>query len=110
MNPKFFGESHDIAKREVMRWLAPCHAWATHPMYFVAEGAPQYDEGFPVRYAAALGVDIVEGDTLDRKMLPEIAKACPKHLLLDPDTGLWWTPTGNSKAHVSIGEFAQITK
>ena len=34
MKPKFFGESHDLAKRQIMKWVAHGFPGATHPMWF----------------------------------------------------------------------------
>ena len=33
MNPKFLGDSYDIVKQSLLRWLADMGTWTTHPMF-----------------------------------------------------------------------------
>ena len=89
MHPRFFGESRDIAKRQIMRWLAPTsEPWAAHPMWFNQRPTPPCDRAFLDQYAAALNVHIVDHESPDQNAFLEAAVACIDHLLLDPDTGL----------------------
>ena len=108
MHPKYFGESHDMAKQQIMQWLAPDEQWAAHPMWFDQRAEDPRHPNFPDKYAKALGVRIVDGDHRDRSKFHEVAATCGEHLLLDPDTGLW--QGRNSKKHVTVEQFTQIVK
>ena len=108
MHPKYFGESHDMAKRQIMRWLAPDERWTAHPMWFDQRPGDPCVPNFPDQYAKALGVRIVDADPEDRSRFHEAAASCGEHLLLDPDTGLW--QGRNSKKHVTVEQFIQIVK
>ena len=109
MKPKYFGESHDMAKQQIMKWLIPKEKWAAHPMWYHQRENPLLIHAFLERYEATLDVDIVENESPDRRAFLAAATACPRHLLLDPDTGLW-TPArgGYPKKHVTIEEFLEI--
>ena len=109
MHPNFFGDSYDLVKREIIHGLAPTNEWATHPMYFDFDQAPE--QGFVDRYAQFLGIALAERGT-SRDDLVDVATACPQHLFLDPDTGLWDRPglpnSGNWDKHVRVGELVAI--
>ena len=105
MHPKYFGESHDMAKRQVMEWLAPKGPWAVHLMWFNHQREDPPYPNFPQEYERALGVNHLGADAQDRGAFLEAAQNCGEHLLLDPDTGLW-TP-GNNR-HVTFEQFVQI--
>ncbi len=111
MHPGFFGESRDIAKLRIMEWLAPGELWEAHPMWYSQRLAPPHDRVFLDRYAAALHVDIVDGESPDEDAFLQAAVACRRHLLLDPDTGLGTRRRRRRAAHVThvtYGEFAQV--
>ena len=112
MKPHFFGESHDLAKREIMRWLAPQEPWAAHPMWFEQGQENQEEPDFLEKYQAALGVDtIVGGVDQNWDDFPEDAQGCQGNLLLDPDTGLWTPANGRrSRKHVTIRQFVRIVE
>ena len=88
MHPRHFGESHDMAKRDIMQWLAPGPHWAAHPMWFNDRPGPFPDWPFLEQYAAALHVRIVDHEQQDTPRRLEAAARCNTHLLIDPDTGL----------------------
>ena len=109
MHPKYFGESHDMAKRDIMKWLAPNKRWEAHPMWFNERPNPPDDRAFLNNYAAALDVVIIDGESPNPNELLEAAITCRKNLLLDPDTGLWQPRNGRmSRKHVRIDHFIQI--
>jgi hypothetical protein len=137
MHPRFFGESRDIAKRQIMLWLAPDERWAAHPMWFYQRPQPPGDRAFLDQYAAALDADIVDGESPDQNTLFEASKTClttwryratpdqdallkatetcRAHLLLDPDTGLGKTiyrdrDCKDRVTHVSFDQFIHIVK
>ena len=111
MHPKFFGESRDITKRQLMRWLAPDERWAAHPMWFHRERPqPPEDGGFLNDYAAALDVDIVNGECRDPNTLLGAAATCKQHILLDPDTGLGDAQIREHVKHVTFDQFIRIVE
>ena len=110
MHPRFFGESRDIAKRHIMRWLAPNACWAAHPMWFGQRPEPPCDRAFLDQYAAALDVDIVEGESPNENEFLRSADTCREHLLLDPDTGLGDTNRSHHMTHVRFDQFIWIVE
>ena len=114
MHQRFFGEGRDIAKRQIMEWLAPKVRWAAHPMWYGDREAEPHVAYFLDRYAAAVGVAIVDGgDCADPDALLEATTACQEHLFLDPDTGLGERTRERHLApltHVNYDRFNQIVQ
>ena len=111
MHQKFFGESRDIAKRQIMEWLAPNVTWAAHPMWYGDKDAGPRVPDFLNQYATAMGVDIVDGgDSAHPDALLQATLACRDHLFLDPDTGLGERTTKRYRTHVDYGHFIQIVQ
>ena len=105
MHTNKFGDSYDIVKRDIIHWLACPEEWAVHPMYWGGRHT------FVADYTRFLGIDPAEGDTSRRNLVVPIGRACPKHLFLDPNTGLKPVhrgPTDSQWDHVTIEELAQI--
>ena len=107
MKPTFFGESRDIAKRQIMLWLAPGERWAVHPMWYEDRPNPPLDQPFLDSYARALNVDIVHGESRIRNQFLHASQTCGDHLLLDPDTGLS-IKGATSNQLIAIGDFIHI--
>lgn len=82
-----FGDSYDIVKQSLLRWLAPCGAWVTHPM-FTEWVDPSEAEAF----SRFLGVPLLTTENLhpsiERDAYLSRAIACGDNLFLDPNTGL----------------------
>ena len=109
MHPRHFGESHDMAKRDIMQWLAPGPHWAAHPMWFNDRRGTFPDWPFLEQYAAALDVRILEDEQQDTPNRFQSAQGRDTHLLLDPDTGLSGSRAArNSRKLVSIQQFVDI--
>ena len=110
MKPTFFGDSHDMAKRQIMHQLTD-GPWRAHPMWYNERPEPAWAHPFLQRYEAALNVGVVAGELPDRAEFLEAAQGCEEHLLLDPDTGLW-TGEGNARngnvEYVTLREFIAI--
>ena len=109
MRPEFLGDSYDFVKKDIICWLAPAEEWATHPMYF----RPDPVEGFVARHAGFLGISVAEGDINNRFLVSAVGKGCQKHLLLDPDTGLWigrGRPRRGWNEYISVKELAHIAE
>ena len=111
MHQRFFGEARDIAKRQIIEWLAPNMRWAAHPMWYGDRWAVPHVTDFLNHYAAAIGVTIVDrGDCADPDALLEATLACREHLFLDPDTGLGERTQKNHLTHVDYDQFNQIVQ
>ena len=82
---KYFGDSYDIVKQSLIRWLTPFGPWSVHPM-FTEQVAPADARAF----AAFLGAQLLSDAVLTASARPTYfacASRC-KNLFLDPDTGL----------------------
>lgn len=116
MHPDKFGDSYDIVKQSILRWLRPCGTWAIHPMFtedfsqsyssFADEYGEFLDSGIltinpvpsysgqiprtPVRWNAYLE---------ERRKHFENSRQwdCADHIFLDPDTGLWLPANGMTR-------------
>lgn len=109
MNPGSFGESRDITKRQLMKWLAPGEPWKAHPMWFHRDRPqPPEDADFLSKYATALDADIVEVENRDPGRLLAACEPCQRHLLLDPDTGLGDARVREHVKHVTFKQFIEI--
>ena len=106
MHPSKVGDVHDIAKPNILNWLAPDKKWLIHPMYFPPLSENR-DEAFPCQYADYLQVRLVGGDITQRRHLVRAVAHDPGYLFLDPDTGLRLDNT-RSRQHVTLGELIAI--
>lgn len=82
-----FGDSYDVVKQSLLRWLSPCGPWLAHPM-FTEPVHPSEAAAF----SRFLGVPLVSTQVLDRVSDRDAyfssAVSCAGHLFLDPNTGL----------------------
>lgn len=82
-----FGDSYDIVKQGLLRWLSPCGPWVAHPMFTDPVDALEVSA-----FSRFLGVPLLSTEVLDpgsdRDAYFSTAASCPDHLFLDPDTGL----------------------
>lgn len=87
MRPKFFGDSFDIVKQSLIRWLGRCGPWSAHPMFTEPVSSAEAKV-----FAQLLGVPLLSREVLavdtDRTAYFACARSCESHLFLDPDTGL----------------------
>jgi hypothetical protein len=84
---RFFGDSYDVVKQSLLRWLADTGSWAVHPMFtetVTSDGA--------TAFSRFLGADLVSTDpitsTSDRGRYLAPVRAWQGNVFLDPDTGL----------------------
>ena len=111
MHQRFFGESRDIAKRQIMKWLAPNVRWSAHPMWYGNRKAKPHVPNFLNCYAAAIDVAIVDGgDSANPDALLEATLGCREHLFLDPDTGLGERIRRRYRTHMDYDHFIQIVR
>jgi hypothetical protein len=86
MHIRYLGDSYDIVKQNLLRWLSPLGEWAVHPMFTEAVSEAQ-----AAAFARFLGATLVSSDLLggstDRKAYFAGTRECG-NLFLDPDTGL----------------------
>lgn len=94
----FFGDSYDIVKQSLLRWLRPLGPWGIHPMFtdeFIT--ARQADD-----FAAFLGIPIITNEPLRRNTNRDAyfssAREFAGNVFLDPDTGVRIAPTTGSNA------------
>lgn len=87
MRLQYLGDSFDIVKQSLLRWLSAHGPWSAHPM-FTDEVCSWHVEAF----SRLLGVPIISAERLaaetDRSSYFATARRCDTHLFLDPDTGL----------------------
>ncbi len=90
MRSNYFGDSYDIVKLSLLRWLSAMGSWSVHPM-LSEKTSPELIQA----YTRLLGVPILSRDVLRSRMHESErddyfrgARECRTHLLLDPSTGL----------------------
>lgn len=97
MKPEFLGDSYDIVKQSLLRWLASMGPWAAHPMFTHPVPPQQVDA-----YAQLLGTRVLSREVLtpkvDRDAYLAPARDCDDHVFLDPDIGIRLPPTNGKKA------------
>ena len=80
---KWFGDSYDIVKQSILRWLSSCGEWQVHPMF-----TPPVDPRRAEDFERFLGVPLVSTKTLNehsgRDAFLAPARSCAGHLFLDP--------------------------
>jgi hypothetical protein len=86
MDLKHFGDSYDIVKQSLFRWLAKFGPWAAHPMF-----THPVNEGQAADFARFLGVPLTSTSVLsqdvDRSTYLAECGNC-RSIFLDPDTGV----------------------
>lgn len=87
MRPRYLGDSYDIVKQSLLRWLGACGPWVAHPMFTERVTSEQ-----AATFSRLLGVPLLVRDVLESKTNREryfaTARSCQNHLFLDPDIGL----------------------
>jgi hypothetical protein len=85
MHMQYFGDSYDIVKQSLIRWLEPFGRWSVHPM--LTESAPEEVDA----YGRFLRAHVICKEVLARGVDRECYLSCGAkcgNLFLDPDTGL----------------------
>jgi len=114
MRLKYLGDSYDVVKQSLLRWLHVFGAWSVLPMFTETVTAEEVEQ-----YALFLGASVVSASVLtsvtDRTAYFLPAAGCG-HLLLDPNTGLRLSqPTGHrnrvdSSNFVFAGELVSLSE
>src|SRR5260221_9977549 len=87
MHLRYWGDSYDLVKQSLLRWLRPLGDWSVHPM-FTEHVALEQTEQFAAFLAARLLSGAVLTSSTNRADYLACASGC-SNLFLDPDTGLW---------------------
>lgn len=86
MRECYLGDSYDLVKRTLLRWLQPLGDWGIHPMFTEAAS-----DAFISSYTALMGIPLVSTEVLTRSSNRAAYFApCSRstHCFLDPNTGL----------------------
>lgn len=109
MNMKYFGDSYDIVKQSLLRWLSVFGEWTVHPM-FSEQVSPQDNECYSKLIGARVISDEIITARTDRQKYFEPAGGCA-NLFLDPDTGLSIRTQGKySSQYLYTGELVAMVK
>ena len=96
MRIRYFGDSYDIVKQSLFRWLRHFGDWSVHPMFTEPVSSEE-----ATAYAAFLDAEVVSTDVLttdiNRPSYFSCVEAC-ENLFLDPDTGLRLRDTRSTRA------------
>ena len=87
MKSKFLGDSYDIVKQCLLRWLGALGPWATQPMF-----TGDITDNDINRYERLLGTRILSTialtNNMERNTYFSSARECNEHVFFDPDTGI----------------------
>ena len=97
MKPRYLGDSYDIVKQSLLRWLSSMGSWVTHPMFTEPVSSEQADDFARLLGTRLLSLDILTNGT-DRVAYFVPACECHEHVFFDPDTGIRLKPTRGKKA------------
>lgn len=110
MRMSYFGDSHDIVKQSLLRWLRPFGEWSVHPMF--TETVSASDVSIFERFldARVISTDVLTNKT-DRSAYFSCACSCG-NLFLDPDTGIRMKDTRGVRAteYLFAGDLARIVE
>jgi hypothetical protein len=110
MRMSYFGDSYDIVKQSLFRWLQPFGQWSVHPMFTqpVSDANVSAFERF--LGATLISTEVLSKDT-DRGAYFSCACSCG-NLFLDPDTGIRLKDTRGVRAHEYLfaSELLRITR
>jgi hypothetical protein len=99
LRQQYVGDSYDIVKQSLLRWLKAYGTWIAHPMF--TERITREEAN---AFSSLLGVPLLSSDVLEtgtnRETYFASARSCQGNLFLDPDTGLR-LEVGRAKNHPS---------
>ena len=110
MRMSYFGDSYDVVKQSLLRWLQPFGEWSVHPMFTEPVSATDVSV-----FEQFLGAKVVSTEVLftntDREAYFSCACSCG-NLFLDPDTGIRLKDTRGVRAHEYLfaSELLRITQ
>jgi len=77
VHPRFLGDSYDIVKQSLLRWLGAVGPWSVHPMFAEAATASEV-EAFERLLGASAISRAVLGPETDRRAYFESARQCER--------------------------------
>src|SRR5712671_2961007 len=86
MRIHYFGDSYDIVKQSLLRWLSTFGEWSVHPMFTEMVSRTDVAAFELLLNAKIVSTEVLTRET-DRSAYFARATSCG-HLFLDPDTGL----------------------
>ncbi len=92
MHMHHFGDSYDIVKQSLIRWLGKFGDWSVHPMLTESAAGQQVKAFERFLGARVICTEVLTANT-NRESYLSCATKCG-HLFLDPDTGLRLRETG----------------
>jgi hypothetical protein len=96
MRMRYFGDSYDIVKQSLLRWMRPLGEWTVHPMFTEPVSAAEVTAFEALLSAKVVSTEVLTLDT-DRTAYFACGSSCG-HLFLDPDTGLRMLSTRGVRA------------
>jgi len=86
MRMRYLGDSYDIVKQSLLRWLKDFGEWSVHPMFTEVVHQSDVAAFESLLDTKVISTEILRTDT-DRSVYLGCGSSCG-HLFLDPDTGL----------------------
>ena len=108
MRESYFGDSYDVVKQSLLRWLQPFGDWEVHPMFSVPASS-----AFISAFGTFLNAKVISEDVLtsvtDRSVYFSSAHSCG-NLFLDPDTGICLESKRGVRApkYLFLGELVRL--
>jgi hypothetical protein len=107
VHPSFFGDSYDIVKHTLLRWLQPLGPWVAHPMF-----RSHFSGTFIDAYETLIDVPLItrEPIPIGRRRGDHLDQAnTHKNVLFDPDTGIR-TRGKRTRKHLTVDEIVRLAR
>ncbi len=110
MRIRYFGDSYDIVKQSLLRWLRSFGEWSVHPMFTETVSQADVSAFESLLDAKIISTEILPVDS-NRAAYLSCASSC-NHLFLDPDIGLRMQPTRGVRApgYIFAGELLRLAE
>src|SRR5258708_37377899 len=110
MRIRYFGDSYDIVKQSLLRWLRSFGEWSVHPMFTETVSQADVSAFESLLDAKIISTEILTVDS-NRAAYLSCASSC-NHLFLDPDIGLRMQPTRGVRApgYIFAGEVLRLAE
>jgi len=104
MHMKYFGDSYDLVKQSLLRWLRPFGKWSVHPMFTESVSIHEVRA-----FERLLNANVISSEvlTVDSDRSAYLSHTQDRgNLFLDPNTGLSLKKSagGNSPNYLFMGE------
>ena len=110
MHIKYFGDSYDVVKQSLLKWLQAFGEWSVHPMFTAS--VPHVKTS---AFEALLGAKVISRSVLTSRTERSAYFACAHscgNLFLDPNTGLRLQDIGGTRApnYLFASELVQLAE